>query len=146
MVNKRSVLLACARRRGAPVALLAAALLLAAASGLKAAETGPFFRIGTGGEAGSAFLVGEVLAELLQPAFATEDCGFPDCPDEPKLVAAQLSTGALANLRDLRDGRLEAALVEAPAAAWALRGEGPFAADGPNNSEALVRLRSTPTP
>lgn len=131
MVNKRSVLLACARRRGAPVALLAAAFLLAAASGLKAAEAGPFFRIGTGSETGSAFLVGEVLAELLQPAFSPEDCGFPDCPEESRLVAAQLSTGALANLRDLRDGRLEAALVEAPAAAWAARGAGPFAQDGP---------------
>lgn len=137
MVNARFDLLVSALRRGAPVALLAAALCLAAPARPRAAEAGPFLRIGTGGEAGSEFVVGQVLAEALQQAFSAENCGLPDCSAAPRLVAAQLSNGSLANLRDLRDGRLEAALVAAPAARWATRGEGPFEADGP-----LRRLRA----
>jgi len=131
MVNVRFYPLVSALRRGAPVALLAAALFLAAPAGLRAAEAGPFLRIGTGGEAGSEFVVGQALAEVLQQALSAENCEVPDCLAAPTLVAAQLSNGSIANLRDLRDGRLEAALVAGPAAGWALRGEGPFAAEGP---------------
>jgi TRAP transporter TAXI family solute receptor len=140
MVNARFDLFVCALRRGAPVALLAAALWLAATAGLRAAEAGPFFRIGTGSEAGSEFVIGQVLADVLQQSFAAENCGLPDCSAAPKLVAAQLSTGSLANLRDLRDGRLEAALVEAPIAGWAYRGQGPFEASGP-----MLELRAVAT-
>jgi TRAP transporter TAXI family solute receptor len=131
MVNHGFEPIGCGLRRAAPAALLATGLCLASAAGLRAAEAGAFFRIGTGSEAGSEFVVGQVLAERLQAAFAAETCGLPDCSQAPVLVAAQLSNGSLANLEDLRDGRLEAALVEAPVADWAQRGEGPFAASGP---------------
>jgi uncharacterized protein len=131
MVNRGFEPFVCALRRAAPAALLAAALWLAAAAGLRAAEAGPYFRIGTGSEAGSEFLVGEVLADLLQTGFGAENCGLPDCSTAPVLTAAQLSDGSLANLADLQAGRLEAALVDAPAAAWAQAGKGPFGAEGP---------------
>ncbi len=131
MVYARFDPLVCALSRAAPAVLLAAAVLMAAAAGARAAEAGPFFRIGTGSEAGSEFIVGQVLAEALQATFSAESCGLPDCSAAPILVAAQLSGGSLANIEDLRDGRIEAALVEAPVARWALRGEGPFAAGGP---------------
>ncbi len=140
MLNARFDLFVCALRRGAPVALLAVALWLAATAGLRAAEAGPFFRIGTGSEAGSEFVIGQVLADVLQQTFAAENCGLPDCSAAPKLVAAQLSNGSLANLRDLQAGRLEAALVEAPVARWAYRGQGPFEASGP-----VRRLRAVAT-
>jgi TRAP transporter TAXI family solute receptor len=133
----------CALGRAAPAALLAAALCLAAvglAAGLavRPAAAQTFFRIGTGSEAGSEFQVGQVLADLLQPVITGEDCAMANCAGAPDLVAAQLSDGALANLADLRDGRLEAALVAAPAAAWAERGAGPFAASGPVSGLAAV--------
>lgn len=131
MVNVRFYPLISALRRGTPVALLTAALCLAVPERLQAAEAGPFLRIGTGGEAGSEFVAGQVLAEVLHQALSAENCGLPDCSTAPTLIAAQLSNGSLANLRDLRDGRLEAALVAAPAVRWATRGEGPFEADGP---------------
>lgn len=131
MVNRGFEPIVCALSRAAPAALLALGLWLAAAPGLRAAEAGPFFRIGTGSEAGSEFAVGEVLADLLQAAFSTEDCGLPDCSTAPVLAAAQLSDGARTNLLDLLAGRLEAALVDAPTAAWAQAGEGPFRAEGP---------------
>jgi TRAP transporter TAXI family solute receptor len=131
MVNRGFEPIVCALSRAAAAALLALGLWLAAVPGARAAELGPFFRIGTGSEAGSEFAVGEVLADLLQTAFGAEDCGLPDCSTAPILAAAQLSEGALANIADLRAGRLEAALVDAPAAAWAQAGTGPFAAEGP---------------
>ncbi len=131
MVNRGFEPIVCALSRAAPAALLALGLWLAAAPGVRAAEAPPFFRIGTGSEAGSEFPVGEVLADLLQAAFGAEDCGLPDCSAAPVLAAAQLSEGARANLLDLQAGRLEAALVDAPSAAWAQAGTGPFAAEGP---------------
>ena len=131
MVNARLDPLTRVLRRVAPAALLSAGLCLAAAAGLRAAEAGPFLRIGTGSEAGSEFLVGQVLAAALQERLSSEDCGLADCAEAPALVVAQLSNGSLANLRDLSGGRLEAAFVEAPVARWGYRGEGPFAADGP---------------
>ena len=116
MVNAWFDLLVSALRRGAPVALLAAALCLAVPAALRAVEGGPFLRIGTGGEAGSEFVVGQALAAVLQQAFGaedpedpedpedSEDCGLTDCSAAPRLVAAQLSAGALANLRGLARG------------------------------------------
>ncbi len=138
MVNARFHPLASALRRWAPAALLAAALGLAAPAAAQAPEAGLFLRIGTGGEAGSEFAVGQVLAAALQQTFSAQDCGLPDCTAAPSLVAAQLSAGGIANLRDLRDGRLEAALAAAPAVRWAVRGEGPFAAEGPANGLRAV--------
>jgi uncharacterized protein len=131
MVNRGFEPNVCVLSRAAPAVLLAAAVWLAAAAGLRAAETGAFFRIATGSEAGSEFVVGQTLAELLQAAFRAENCGLPDCSAAPSLVAAQLSGGSLANIEDLRDGRVEAALVAAPVARWAWRGEGPYADGGP---------------
>jgi len=131
MVNARLDPLTSVLRRVALAALLAAGLCLAAAAGPRAAESGPFLRIGTGSEAGSEFSVGEVLATALQERLSSEACGLADCSQAPALVVAQLSNGSLANLRDLRDGRLEAAFVEAPVARWGYRGEGAFAEAGP---------------
>lgn len=140
MVTARISPLVRALRRAAPAVVLAAALWPAAAPLVRAAEAGPFMRIGTGGEAGSEFVVGQVLAETLQAAFSAASCGLPDCAAAPALVVAQLSAGSMANIEDLRDGRVELALVAAPVARWAQRGEGPFAAGGP-----VAGLRSVAT-
>ncbi len=140
MVNRGFEPIDCVLRRAAPAALLAAALWLAAAAGLRAAEAGAFFRIATGSEASSEFVVGQTLAEVLQAALGAESCRLPDCSAAPILVAAQLSSGSLANIEDLGDGRVEAALVAAPVARWAQRGEGPYAAGGP-----VAGLRSVAT-
>lgn len=141
MVIPRLDPLVCTRRRAALAALLAAAFWLAAAASPRAAEMGAFFRIGTGDEAGSAFVVGEVLADSLQAAFSAESCGLPDCSNAPVLAAAQLSGGSLANVADLAAGRVEAALVAAPVVRWAQRGEEPYEAAGPVGPlRAVARL------
>ena len=88
MVNARLDPLTCVLRRVAPAALLSAGLCLAAAAGLRAAEAGPFLRIGTGSEAGSEFLVGQVLAAALQERLSSEACGLADCSEAPALVVA----------------------------------------------------------
>lgn len=127
MVNVQVSQIASVLRRAAPAALLAAALCVGAVAVLRATEPAAFFRIGTGGPAGTTFPIGEALAEALRPAFAAEACADPPCPSGSLLPVAQLSNGSLANLRDLAAGRLEAALVRADVAHWAARGGGPLA-------------------
>jgi TRAP transporter TAXI family solute receptor len=127
MVNVQVSQIASVLRRAAPAALLAAALCVGAVAVLRATEPAAFFRIGTGGPAGTTFPIGEALAEALRPAFAAEACADPPCPSGSLLPVSQLSNGSLANLRDLAAGRLEAALVRADVAHWAARGGGPLA-------------------
>ena len=113
MVSAQVNRIVCTRRRAAPAALLAAGLCLALAMVSRAEGAGPFFRIGTGSEAGSGFAIGEALAGVLQDALSTEACPEPPCPELPRLAVAQLSNGSVANVRALESGRLEAALVAA---------------------------------
>ena len=143
MLNAQLESLVCPRRGAALAVLLAAALWLGAGGGAEAAENGRFFRIGSGSEASSEFLFGQRLATLLRPALSPENCRLPDCPAVAPLVAVQRSAGSLANLRDLAGGRLEAALVAAPAAGWAARGEGPFAQGPLENLRAVTGLYPT---
>lgn len=132
-----------ARPKGvaAPAVALAAVLCVCLAAGAWAAGAGPFFRIGTGGAGGSAFAIGEALADLLQDSLSAADCAQPPCPELPRLAVAQLSNGDVANLRALAEGRLEAALVGAHVARWAAEGTGPFAAEGtPADLRTLAAL------
>jgi TRAP transporter TAXI family solute receptor len=137
MVNVQVSQIASVLRRAAPAALLAAALCVGAAAVLRATEPAAFFRIGTGGPAGTTFPIGEAIAEALRPAFAADACADPPCPSEALLPVAQLSNGSLANLRDLAAGRLEAALVRADVTHWAARGGGPLAGQA-----AMTELRA----
>jgi TRAP transporter TAXI family solute receptor len=133
--------IACAFRRAAPAALLAAALWLALPAAPRADEVPGFLRIGTGEAASTEFQVGSALAGALRAAFDAEDCTDPPCPAEAPLPVAQLSSGAFANVADLAAGRLEAALVQADIAHWAFNGGGAYPA-GPAgaNLRAVANL------
>lgn len=137
MIKAEPRRIACELRRAALAALLAAVLCLALPAAPRADDPPRFLRIGTGEAASTEFLVGNALAEVLRAAFAAEACAAPPCPAEPPLPVAQLSSGALANLRDLEAGWLEAALVQADVAHLAFTAGGPFA-EGP----ARVNLRA----
>ena len=90
------------------VAAVAAALL---ATG--AAQAQQFFRIGTGGTAGTYYPVGGMIANAVsQPGKI--------------VVTAQASNGSLANVNGIAGGALESGFSQADVASWAFNGTGPY--------------------
>lgn len=89
-------------------AALAATMVFAGA-----AHAQQFFRIGTGGTAGTYYPVGGMIANAVsQPG---------------KIVAtAQASNGSLANVNAIAGGSMEAGLSQADVASWAYTGTGAF--------------------
>ena len=87
----------------------AAALVLAAG----AAQAQQFFRIGTGGTAGTYYPVGGMIANAVsQPGKV--------------VVTAQASNGSLANVTGIAGGALESGFSQADVASWAYTGKGAF--------------------
>lgn len=78
-----------------------------------AAQAQQFFRIGTGGTAGTYYPVGGMIANAVsQPG---------------KIVAtAQASNGSLANVNAIAGGSMEAGLSQSDVATWAFTGTGAF--------------------
>lgn len=88
-----------------------AALVAGTALGGTAAAQQQFFRIGTGGTAGTYYPVGGILANAIsQP---------------PKLVlTAVASNGSVANVNSIMGGSLESGFSQADVAFWAFTGTG----------------------
>jgi uncharacterized protein len=78
-----------------------------------AAQAQQFFRIGTGGTAGTYYPVGGMIANAVsQPG---------------KIIAtAQASNGSLANVNAIAGGSMEAGLTQSDVATWAYTGTGAF--------------------
>jgi uncharacterized protein len=91
------------------VLLVAAAI----AAGASSAHAQQFFRIGTGGTAGTYYPVGGMIANAIsQPG---------------KIVAtAQASNGSLANVTAIAGGAMESGFSQADVATWAQKGTGIF--------------------
>lgn len=90
-----------------------AAALTATLAFAGAAQAQQFFRIGTGGTAGTYYPVGGMIANAVsQPG---------------KLIAtAQASNGSLANVTAVAGGSLEAGMTQSDVATWAYTGTGAF--------------------
>ena len=92
-----------------------AALALVLAGGLAggAAQAQQFFRIGTGGTAGTYYPVGGMIANAVsQPG--------------KLVVTAQASNGSLANVTGIAGGAIESGFSQADVASWAFTGKGVF--------------------
>ncbi|WP_119167456.1 TAXI family TRAP transporter solute-binding subunit [Algihabitans albus] len=117
-------------------------ILAAAAAPADAADrTTTFFRLGTGGTAGTYYPIGRLIAAQL-----TDHLGaacIDDCPDPRMLAVAQASNGSVSNVKELVARRLEAGLVQADIAHWGYRGEGIFSGRSPMRElRAIGRLYS----
>ena len=125
-------------RSAAALILLAAQLTASTVS----AQT-DLFRIGTGGEKGTYFLVGSLIADALTDnrkgcTDASRSCGVPGL-----LAVPQLSNGSVANLEAMSAGVLEAGLVQADIAHQAFNASGEFAAKPDrSNVRAIANLYS----
>ncbi len=119
------------------VTLLCATVLAASTS----ADEIRYFRIGTGGTAGTYFPVGTLIAKGLsgagigQTCAPGEECGVPGL-----LAVAQTSNGSVSNVKAIADGELEAGLAQADVVDWAYRGIEIFTGQG-----RIERLRAVAT-
>jgi TRAP transporter TAXI family solute receptor len=86
---------------------------LAAVAMTGAAEAQQFFRIGTGGTAGTYYPVGGMIANAVsQPGKI--------------IVTAQASNGSVANVTAISGGALESGFTQADVATWAQTGTGVY--------------------
>jgi TRAP transporter TAXI family solute receptor len=90
-----------------------------------------FFRIGTGGIAGTYFPIGTLIADALNDATLDEPCAKHPCSLDGRFAVAQLSSGSVANCAALRAGSIDAGLVQSDILYSGWKGVGGFAAIGP---------------
>lgn len=81
------------------------------------------FRIGTGGSTGVYYPIGKLIASGI-----TQQAKQTDSPLHGVIGIAQNSAGSIENARAIVTGEIEAGLVQADIAAYALKGERDFAA------------------
>ncbi|HEX3209240.1 MAG TPA: TAXI family TRAP transporter solute-binding subunit, partial [Geminicoccaceae bacterium] len=125
-------------RRLVAVAFLA---LLGGTTILQAQEM-RFFRIGTGGVAGTYYPIGGLIADIISSPPGARPCERGGSCGVPGLVAiAQSSNGSVANVDAIQSGELESGFVQSDIAYWAYTGTGIFEGKGKaDNLRAIASL------
>ena len=108
------------------IARWTAAFSLAAAFGVAAhAQSPTFFRIGTGGTAGTYYPIGGLLANAISNPPGSRPCDKGGSCGVPGLVASALSSnGSVANINGIASGQLESGFSQSDVAFWAYTGTG----------------------
>jgi TRAP transporter TAXI family solute receptor len=121
--------------------LLAALLALVVVS-VAAAQEMRFFRIGTGGVAGTYYPVGGLIADIISNPPGARPCERGGSCGVPGLVAiAQSSNGSVANVDAIASGALESGFVQSDVAHWAQTGTGIYEGKGKvENLRAITNL------
>lgn len=111
-------------------------------SALVRADETAFFRIGTGGQKGTYFPIGSLIASAISDEPGKPECAPPrHCGVRGLVAVAQTSNGSVANIKDVSSGVLESGLAQADVAFWAYSGVGPFQEMGPaKNVRAIAGL------
>jgi uncharacterized protein len=114
-------------------AAAAVGLLLAAPA---AAQEPQFFRIGTGGTAGTYYPIGGLLANAISSPPGSRACEEGGSCGVPGLIATALSSnGSVANVNGIAGGTLESGFVQSDVATWAQTGTGMW--EGQEPAEGL---------
>jgi TRAP transporter TAXI family solute receptor len=101
-----------------------------------------FFRIGTGGVAGTYYPIGGLIADIISSPPGARPCDKGGSCGVPGLVAiAQSSNGSVANVNAIKSGELESGFVQSDVAYWAYTGTGIFEGQGKvENLRAIANL------
>jgi len=111
--------------------LLARTLVLgfvgAAAAGAALAQDMKFFRIGTGGTAGTYYPIGGLIANAISNPPGSRECDKGGSCGAPGVVAtAVASNGSVANINGIQSGQLESGFTQSDVAYWAFTGTGVY--------------------
>ena len=91
-----------------------------------------FFRIGTGGVAGTYYPIGGIIASAVSNPPGSRPCNQGGSCGPPGLVViAQSANGSVANVMDMQQGHLESGFVQSDIAYWAYTGTGTFNGEKP---------------
>ena len=108
--------------RGAMLAFAGAVLAASAA-----AQDIKFFRIGTGGTAGTYYPIGGLIANAISNPPGSRPCADGGSCGVPGLVAtAVASNGSVANINGIVSGQLESGFTQSDVAYWAYTGTGVY--------------------
>lgn len=125
------------QRRRRPIAALLGFVACALAALGASAQTPPevariSFQIATGPVAGSYFPVGEALARIISnpPGFGRCEDDVNVCGPVGLIASARASDGPVANIAEVRSGRVASALIQGDLASLAYQGAGPFQSAG----------------
>lgn len=101
-----------------------------------------FFRIGTGGVAGTYYPIGGLIADIISNPPGARPCEKGGSCGVPGLVAiAQSSNGSVANIDAVRAGALESGFAQSDIAYWGYSGTGIFEGQGEyKNLRAIASL------
>lgn len=118
--------------------VLAALLAVAWPSG---AQEMRFFRIGTGGVAGTYYPIGGLIADIISHPPGARPCEKGGSCGVPGLVAiAQSSNGSVANVDAIASGALESGFAQSDVAYWAYTGTGIY--EGRDKVDSLRAIAS----
>lgn len=92
------------------------------------AQEPQFFRIGTGGVAGTYYPIGGMIAHAISNPPGARPCSQGGSCGPPGLIMiAQSANGSVSNVRGIQQGQLESGFVQSDVAYWAYTGTGTFA-------------------
>ena len=107
-------------------------------AGAAAAQEPQFFRIGTGGTAGTYYPIGGLIANAISSPPGSRPCEEGGSCGVPGLIATALSAnGSVANVNAIAAGTLESGFSQSDVATWAQTGTGIF-----EDREAVDGLRA----
>lgn len=105
--------------------LMGLAVAVGLLAGASQAQEMKFFRIGTGGTAGTYYPIGGLIANTISSPPGSRDCESGGSCGVPNLVASALaSNGSVANVNAIAAGTLESGFVQSDVANWAHSGTG----------------------
>jgi len=112
------------------------------ATGVAQAEPMKFFRIGTGGTAGTYYPMGGIIANAISNPPGSRPCEKGGSCGVPGLVAiAQAANGSVANCNAIKSGSLESGFAQSDVAYWAYTGTGIYEGKGRvENLRAIANL------
>lgn len=100
-----------------------------------------YLTIGTGPPGESYFPMGGLIASAISNPPGSRPCDRGGSCGVPNLIAvASATTGSVANLEAIRDGRLDIAIVQSDVAMWACQGIGPFQGRPASNLRSIANL------
>ena len=121
---------------------LCIAAAAAVIGGVAAAQEPQFFRIGTGGTAGTYYPIGGLIANAISNPPGSRPCEEGGSCGVPGLIATALSSnGSVANVNAIAGGTLESGFAQSDVATWAQTGTGIWEdRDAVSNLRAIASL------